>query len=341
MSTTIGTKYLNLLDYRQREAPDGGIDMIIEVLAKSNPIIGDANIMEGNLPTGHRFTQRTTEPTGSARLPNYGVAKEKSTTTQFTDTCGIYETYSQLDEVIARLNANERAFRASEDAAFIGGMNSTIATDLFYGNQGVNPEKMHGLAPRYNDTDGKYASQIITAGGAGNDNTSIWLVTWGPKTCTLIYPKGTPAGMQVNDLGKLLITDTNDLSFRAWVTQFQWTVGLALLDYRAVIRICNIDESLLTDDASSGADIMRKMLAAIYARPTQDLGDMAKTVFYCNKKIAEYLHVQSQNKSNVQLTVDNPAGKPVVNFLGIPIHICDNILWTETTVTDTPGAVLA
>jgi len=330
---TINDEYLTLLDYAKRETPSGGIDTIIEVLAASNPILADANVMEGNLPTGHRFTQRTTQPAGSSRLPNYGVAKEKSTTKQLTDTCGIYETYSQLDEVIARLNGNEAAFRASEDAAFISGMNSTIATDLFYGNQKLNPEKMHGFAPRYNLTTGDYADQIIAGGGAGEDNTSIWIITWGPKTCTLIYPKGTPAGMQVNDLGKQVVTDSSGLSFMAYMTQFQWTVGLALLDYRYVIRICNIDNSELTADAASGADLMSKLVDAYYARPTVDLGNMAKTFIYCNKTIAKFLHKQAQNKSNVNLTIDSPAGKPVVSFLDAPIRVCDNLTVEEATVS--------
>jgi len=180
------TTYLTLLDYAKREHPGGGIDDVIEVLANSNPIIADANVMEGNLATGHRSTQRATDPTGTWRLLNYGVAAEKSTTKQVTDTCGILEAYSQLDVDIALLNGNEAAFRASEDNAFITGLNDTAATALFYSNSGTDSEKMHGLAPRYNSlaTTHAYADQIKNGSGSGSDNTSVWLITWGPKTCT-------------------------------------------------------------------------------------------------------------------------------------------------------------
>lgn len=343
MATAVGNTYLTLLDYAQRESPTGGIDEIIEVLAASNPILADANVLEGNLPTGHRSTQRTTDPTGSWRLLNQGVAAEKSTTKQITDTCGMLEGYSKLDVDVASLNANEAALRASEDNAFVTGFNDTIATAIFYSNQGVTPEQMHGLSARYRDTDGDHASQIINCGGSGSDNTSVWLITWGPQTCSLIYPKGSQAGLTTEDMGRQLVTDasTGLLNYVAYVTRFQWKIGLMLRDYRYVIRMCNIDVSDLTSDAASGTDLMNKMIDAYYARPTVDLGNMAKTFFYCNKTIAKFLHKQAQNKSNVNLTIDSPAGKPVVSFLDAPIHVCDNIVSTEAPVSTTPGAILS
>jgi hypothetical protein len=330
---TIGNTYLTLLDYAKREAPGGGIDEVIEVLAASNPVIADANVMEGNLPTGHRSTQRTTQPSGTWRLLNYGVAAEKSTTKQVTDLCGILEAYSKLDVDVAALNGNEAAFRASEDNAFIAGMNSTVATALFYGDQGTVPETIHGLAPRYNLTTGDYASQIVNAGGTGSDNTSIWIITWGPQTCTLIYPKGSKAGLQIEDMGKQLVTDSAGLLYTAYVTKFQWKLGLCLRDYRYVIRICNIDVSDLTTDAASGADLLDYLVDAYYARPTVDLGNMGKTFIYCNKTVAKFLHKQAQSRANVNLTIDQPAGKPQVSFLDAPIHVCDNITSLETKVS--------
>jgi len=333
MATSVGATYLTLLDYAKREKPGGGIDEIIEVLAASNPLLADANVLEGNLPTGHRSTQRATQPSGSWRLLNYGVAPEKSTTVQRDDTCGILEAYSKIDVDVASLNGNEAAFRASEDNAFIAGLNSTAATAIFYGNQGTDPEQPHGLSPRYNLTTGDYSSQIINASGSGSDNTSLWFITWGPKTCTLLYPKGSKAGLMSEDMGKQIVTDSNGLLYTAYVTKFQWKLGLALMDYRYVIRICNIDVSDLTADAASGADLLDKMTDAYYARPSVDLGNMAKTFVYCNKTVAKFLHKQAQNKANVNLTIDSPAGKPIVSFLDAPIRVCDNIVSTEATVS--------
>ena len=325
--------YLTLYDWAQREKPGGGIADIIEVLVNSNPIIADASVMEGNLPTGHRSVQRTTDPAGTWRLLNKGVPAEKSTTKQMDDTCGMLESYSRIDVDLASLNGNEAAFRASEDNAFIAGMNSTMATALFYGNVLTDPEKFHGFAPRYNSSSGGTSSQMISGNGAGSDNTSMWLITWGPQTCTLMYPKGSQAGLTSEDLGRQLVTDSGPVYWMAYVTRFQWKIGLVLRDYRYVIRIYNIDDSDLTADAASGADLMDLMVEAYYARPTVDLGNMGRTFFYCNKRVAKFLHKQAQNKSNVNLTIDAPAGRPIVSFLDAPIHICDNITYEEATIS--------
>ncbi len=329
-----GNTYLTLLDWAHRQKPGGGIDEIIEVLTNSNPIVADAHVMEGNLPTGHRSTQRSSDPTGTWRLLNYGVAAEKSTTEQITDNVGILEAYSQLDVDVASLNANEAAFRASEDNAFVVGFNDTIATALFYGNQNADPEKMHGLSPRYNNLTspaGATSTQMIDCGGSASDNTTIWLITWGENTCSLMFPRGSKAGLQVDDLGKQLVRDSSNRLYQAWVTRFQWKIGLVLRDYRYVIRMCNIDISDLTADAASGTDLMDKMTDAYYARPTMDLGKMARTYFYCNKTIAKFLHKQAQNKSNVNLTIDMPGGKPIVSFLDAPVRVCDNLV-SEATI---------
>jgi len=185
-------------------------------------------------------------------------------------------------------------------------------------------------------TSGQYDDQIKSASGAGSDNTSIWLITWGPKTCSLMFPKGSKAGLVSEDLGKQIVTDaagTTGNIYTAYVTRFQWKIGLVLADYRYVIRICNIDVSDLTADAASGADLFKQMVLGYYARPTVDLGKMAKTFWYCNKTIAPYLHLQASNKANVNLTMDNPQGDPVLRFLGAPIHVCDAITSAEATIS--------
>ena len=327
---TIGSTYLTLADWAKRMAPGGGIDEIIEVLASSNPILQDAPVVEGNLPTGHRSTQRTTLPSGTWRMLNQGIAGTKGTTKQVDDTCGMLEGLSQIDVDLAILNGNEAAFRASEDDAFVAGLSSQAATALFYGNSKLNPEQIYGFAPR-NNALGTY---VLGGGGTGSVNTSVWIITWGPKICHLIFPKGSQAGLKSEDLGKQLVLESaSSLNrFLAYVTRFQWKLGLSVRDYRYIARVCNIDVTALTGDAATGADLLDKMIDAFYVRPSENLGDMARTFVYCNKTIAKFLHKQAMNKSNVNLTLDSVAGKMVTNFLGAPVHICDAITSTEATI---------
>ncbi len=313
--------FINLLDWTKRQKPGGGIDDIVEVLAASNPIIADAHVEEGNLPTGHRSTQRATEPTGTWRMLNQGIAPEKSTTRQVDDTCGMLEGLSQIDVDLAGLGGKPAAFRASEDDAFIAGLNGTAARAIFYGNSNIDPQQPHGFTPRSNAI-GPY---VLSAGGTGTDNASVWVITWGSPIAFLTFPKGSKAGISSTDMGIQLVSDIAAPAnrYRAYVTHFQWKLGLVIRDFRYVVRICNIDKSDLRRDAATGADLLDLMITAYYRRPSVSLGKMAKTFVYCPKIIAEFLHKQAMNKANVNLRLGEADGQPVVSFLGAPIHICD------------------
>jgi|TARA_Y100000310_G_scaffold217116_1_gene218201 hypothetical protein len=337
MTTALTSKYLTLQDWSDRQKPEGGVADIIEILTNSNPIIKDAHVMEGNLPTGHRSIQRTSRPSGSWRQLNAGVDEEKSTTEPVTDSHGMLEGLSRLDVDTAKLHGDQAAFRASEDNAFVEGFNDTIASAIFYSDHQVNPEQMHGFAPRYNaltSPKGATSTQMISAGGSGSDNMSIWLITWGPKKVSLMFPKGSQAGLTSEDLGKQLVLDDNSKSYLAWVTRFQWKIGLVIEDYRYAIRICNIDNSELTSDAATGADLMDFMTDAYYARPTVDLdGVLARTFFYVNKTAAKFLHKQASNKGNVNLSLEMPGGKPLLSYLDVPIHVNDSLTIAEATIS--------
>jgi len=333
MATELSTKFLTLSDWAKRIDPDGGIAPVVELLAETNPLLMDAHMMEGNLPTGHRSTQRTTQPSGTWRMLNQGVAETKSTTRQVDDSAGTLEAYSAVDVALANLNGNAQAFRFSEDAAFVQGLGEDATDAIIYGNSGQNPEQPHGLAPRYNSLTTGTSSYVINAGGSGSDNTSIWLVTWGAMTCTLIHPKGTQVGLRAQDLGERPWDDSSNNPYQAFVTHYVWNIGLAVPDYRYVVRICNIDVSELTADGATGADLMLNMVKAYYTRPTVSIGNLTKVIWYCNKTVAEYLHHQASNKANVNLTLDNAGGQPIVSFLGAPIHVVDAITSAEATIS--------
>jgi hypothetical protein len=334
MTAALTATYLTLLDWAKRQAPGGGVDEIVEAMTNANPILQDMAFQEGNLPTGHRSTIRTGLPTVAWRLLNYGVAPSKSTTMQVDDQCGMLEGFSRVDVDLAKLNGNEAAFRASEDNAFVQGMNNELAQTLFYGDTRLSPEEFLGMSTRYSLSTAANGANVVLGGGAGTDNTSLWLITWGPQTCFGIFPKGSQVGMVNEDLGKILTTDAGGTGlYLAYVTHLQWKVGIVLKDWRYCVRICNLDVSELTDDAATGADLIRKCISAYYLRPTVDLGNMGKAVWYCNKTIAEYFHSQALNRANVSLQLSEVDGKPVTKLLGAPIRICDAIANDEALVS--------
>jgi len=128
---TIGPATLTLMDWAKRVDPDGKIAEIVNLLSQTNEILDDMLWMEGNLPTGHKTTIRTGLPQAYWRLINQGVPRGKSTTAQITETCGMLETYSDIDVDLVALAGNDRAFRLSEELAFLEGMNQQMAHTIY------------------------------------------------------------------------------------------------------------------------------------------------------------------------------------------------------------------
>jgi hypothetical protein len=345
MATLGGTTYAwpTLLDVAKRTDPNGSIPTVAEILTHYNPVMDIIPWKEGNLPTGHQNTVRTSKPTPTFRLLNQGVTPAKSSTGQIVDTCALLESRSFIDVDVAELNGNTAAFRMSESKAFIQGMMDTWAATMITGDTSVDPEKFNGLASRYFSLGTTFttSSQLIDGGGTGSDNTSIWLVGFGPETVFGIYPKGSQAGLQVIDRGIQTVQDPNNSGtyFDAYETVFKWKGGISIKDYRYVARICNIDVSnLLTasDGSDSSANILKYMSQAIDLLPPDGTG--IRPVFLMTRKALSMLRVKMINKSNVYLGLGDlyqesvPRGQKPLTFMGIPCLRCDEISEAESTI---------
>jgi hypothetical protein len=334
---TIGATFPTIVDVVRRLDPDGAIANVIEASSRYNPMLMDIPWMEGNLPTGHRFTARLGLPTMTWRKFNEGVDATKSVTNQIDETCGMLNAISKVDVALAKLNGNEAAFRASEDAAFIQALNIEVATGLFYHSVRVNPERFEGFAPRLNALSGNPASgQFITGAGSGSDNTSIWLIGWGENTVHGIYPKSSMAGIDMKDMGEQLVLDSNSKQFRAYVTDWNWRVGLCVKDFRFMVRIGNIDASDLTHVFTSGApatgaDLAIKMMDALTALYSLSA---CRPVFYMNRRTYGFLSKQLvARQANWLEMVQQPDGTRIPAFHGVPVRFVDAITDTEATVS--------
>ena len=206
---TIGPVALTLVDWAKRIDDDGKIAQIINLLSQTNEILDDMLWVEGNLPTGHKTTIRTGLPLAYWRLLNQGVPRGKSTTAQITETCGMLETYSDIEVDLVALSGNDRAFRLSEELAFLEGMNQQMAgNDLLqqHHNRCTRLRPSWGLAPRYpsvSTSTAQTANNVIDAGGTGSStNTSMWLVHWGPMSVHGIFPKGPEGGLPAGGHGQ-------------------------------------------------------------------------------------------------------------------------------------------
>ena len=326
----LAAKNPTLLDVAKRLDPDGKIAAIVEILNATNPVLDDLTFVEGNLPTGHRTTIRTGLPTPTWRKLYGGVQPTKSTTVQVTDSCGMLEAYAEVDKALADLNGNTAAFRLSEDAAHIEAMGQEMASTLFYGNEGTEPEAFTGLAPRYNSKSAQNADNILDAGGTGSDNTSIWLCVWGPQTGFGIYPKGSTAGLQMTDKGQVTVenVDGNGGRMEAYRTHYRWDAGLTIRDWRYFVRIANIDVSDL-DTVANTKKIIEWMIQASERIPELGKG---RAAFYMNRRLREKLRLGILEKISNNLTWETVSGERVMTFDDIPVRRCDALVNTEARV---------
>ena len=170
---TIGTlKTLN--DWAKELDPDGSTSAVAEILSQTNDVMDSMMFKEGNLPTGERTTIRTGLPTPTWRLLNKGVPATKATSSQVDYQCGNLSDRSEIDKDIVELNGNAASFRLQEGRAHIEGMAQEFASTMFYGSA-ATPEEFVGLSNYYDDLSANNSDNILSAGGSGSDNTSVWL----------------------------------------------------------------------------------------------------------------------------------------------------------------------
>lgn len=331
---TIGETYLDLIDLYKRQEDSYEIAVIIELLRETNSILDDAMAVECNNGTKHRTTVRTGLPSTVWGQLYAGIPQSKSTTAQVDDTTGFCEALSSIDKRLLELSDNEPAVRLSESKAFLEALSQEVADTLFYGDVATAPEEFTGLAPRFSDLSAANGGQIVDAGGTGTDNTSIWMVTWGDDATHLIYPRGTRAGITREDKGEQRVLDGSSNAYYVKEELFRWHVGLTVRDWRKVVRIANIDVSVMQAGSTDMFALLRQGFWKLH-RHRQSAG---RTVLYANADVLEVLDSQATpttgtSASFVRLKPQEVDGFEVMTYRGMPIRQVDAITNTEAQVT--------
>jgi hypothetical protein len=325
---TLGNSFIDLIDIYKLQDGMGNYVPVIEMLKEMTPILDDAIAVECNKGTTHLHTVRSGLPTVTWGRLYQGIPNSKGKTAQVEDTTGFVESLSTIDKRLLALSTNEGAVRLSEAQAHLEAMAQEVDSKIFYGNSASDPDEFMGLAPRFNDKSAANGGQIIDAGGTGSANTSIWFVTWGDNQCNLLYPKGTQAGVQREDMGEQRVLDGNGNPYYAKEEKFTWNVGLAVKDWRYVSRIANVD-------LSGGVALYDFMRKAYYKLQNRRVAG-GKIAIYCNRDVLETLDALATNAgasdSYVRLKPTEIEGKEVMTYRGIPIRESDALLNTEARV---------
>jgi hypothetical protein len=347
------TGHNTLIDVAKSFGPDGKVMVVAELLNQSNELVPYMNFIEGNLPTGHKASVRVGLPTVGFREFYKGVQVSKSGRATIEDVCCMLEGRNEIDKALADLNGNTNAFRLSEGLAFIEAMTEQFAQSVIYGNVATQKDGILGLTPRYSSKAATSGANIIDAGGTGATNTSVWLVVWGENTVTGIYPKGSKAGLNQEDLGVIDAFDSSNNRFRAYAELWEWKYGLHVKDWRYAVRIANILTADLigqtgTQAITASTWLNKLMIKALARIPSMGMGT---ATFLASRTVKEMLSIGALDKSQNALSFTdavNQYGKVSAGsvagsgtgiqggqlmFMGVPVLTVDQILATETQVS--------
>lgn len=335
MSTLSGTP--TLADIAKETDPNGKPAKIAELLHQKNAILDDIPWIPGNLDgNGHQVSQDASLPTPSWVGPNTGINPGHGTAVQFTEAGGILASLSEVDKHVAERGGNLQANLFNQGRRHIEGMAQEFAQTLVYGNPSTAPNEFRGFFPRYNSLSGTTAQNIVAGGGSGADNSSILLVGWGEGKVCCFYPKGSMAGLEQVNEGLQTITVTagagsTGSKFQGYRTYFYWKGGLAVEDWRFVVRAPNIDVSDLVGKTSA-ADLFDIMIKMLHSIPELE---NCNPVFYMNRTLYQMLDIQGRDDviSGGGLGWKEIAGKEVRTFRRVPIRKVDQMTEAEALVS--------
>jgi len=313
---------LTLQEVAKRHDPNGNQATIAEVLAKTNQILDDVPWREANDVFSNVSLKRASLPTGTWRKLNAGVGAEKSETIQIRDVIGILESEAKHDVRVIKSFKNPAQAREDENRSFVSGLGQTMASAIFYANTVTTPEKFTGLAPRMANV--AASNNVINEGGTGSDLASIFVVDWGIDTAYMLYPRGSMAGLDHQDMGIQVVQDDSSLDFRAYVDFFSWEAGLTVKNAKSIGRICNIEST------GSSNIFDEDNLITLLNRMTKGPGRR----IYVNETVMTQMEIRTKDKTNINYTkTDGLAPGLDLKFKGVPIRQCDSLLITEAALT--------
>ena len=244
-----------------------------------------------------------------------------------------------MDVELVSLAPNKEAFRTSEDMAFVEAMAEAVAHHMFYGNSAKNLDEFNGLGIRYNKYGGKKhdaSYQVINAGGTGkNKLSSAYLVGWGDRAVTGIYPKYGYAGLKRQDLGEVDAIDADGNKYRALSTLFKWKPGLSVKDPEMVAAVRNIDLGAVNAAAATVEQKKALVDAMIRAQVRMRNLNTVHPVWYVSPEMYAFLVLYFNDKNNVYITRREVMDGPVTIYVnGILVRKEDALVDTEDAITE-------
>jgi hypothetical protein len=337
----LGTEY-NLMDLARITLSDGKLAKVYDMVTENTPIIRDLMMVQCNRIDEFEHAELTGLPTSYYVMLGQGYPKSKATTKIVKDGTARVGNRFEVDRETARLSGNVPEFMSKQEMFHIKSVMEKIEETIIYG-AAVDVDEFIGIHARLStpSADRKNSGyNIINGGGTGSDNMSVLGIVHSTETFHGIYPQGQKAGLEIDRIDSVSgadgvpITDPIDstrelLGYKRFVQQI---LGIAVPSWHGIVRICNIDNSLLIADASTGADL-NVLFQRMALRMTRV--KIGKKKIYVNDTVYSFIMQQLSKTVGGNVGFSQVQGQEQVQFWGIDIEVCDALLINEATVGGT------
>lgn len=328
MATQVLKDVMNIVEAAKR-TNNNEIVEIAELLNENNEIMPDAPVQQGSDTFSHMVTYRTRLPRTAPRRFNQGATRAISSVENAREYCQMIEMFIEMDKALVDSQPNPQKFRSIEVVAAVEAHMQRFTRDLLYGNHGANPEEIDGFMTRFN----ALGDNVQSAGGTGDDLSSILIVEWGERGVYLFYPRNAETvGLKQKDLGEVRLTDENGNPYLGYSYNLQAVMGLAIEQQRNVQRIANLEHFGLEGPAGTFQHTNTSAHRMLVAARNRLKGFGKNAVMYTNRDVKTQLDVWALEKSNGFYMMNNISGEPISSFQGIPIKLVDQMLDTESQV---------
>ena len=322
MATLEQNKQLSQLELVRRE--HNGEGLYIAKKLQKNAMCKDAPWDEANSYFSDKSTKWDELPTPTHRLTGNGIDESAGVTKPIDEKITLLDAMSVADKKLVEVANDKEKFRNGECDMHIEGIARQWGTDVIYGDTSTEPAAIDGLHTRYQDLS---LENVWSGGGSGSDLTSLFIVEWDVQSgMCFIYPKGSMAGIDHDDLGLDIFTGHNSKKMRGYGDYFECHFGIRIKLDEAVQRICNIE--------SAGSSNTLDYLDIIDARnELPNLGEDGNAVIYVNRTLKGQFDKLAIDKSNAFYTGKDVWGAPVTMFQNMQVRLMEAIVDTESAIS--------
>lgn len=350
MATKDINTYPDLLASYVEGGFDKGIGDLVNSFVERSSILSHANLMPCNLGSRHMMSILAGLPEAYFTKYYEGHKPSAAERINITEDTALLKSSSVIDvdfiNAVCKTPAEKDELCRREAMYNHGAIVNAITRNIFYGDKKKDSSQFTGLVPRFNElsggasTDGVFSARGFITPGQASTLTSIWFVTWGDSTTSLIYPGNTMGGITKKDHGIQKIQAKDGKTFMGRETEFTWQGGLAVSDWRYISRICNISRTT----RSVYVDRLVYLLRHAYYHHEGRLhskGMVDNTYIYCNSDVKKTLDsiainepIDGGHENFVRLKPGGSLGNyEVTTYRGIPIVECPFISSSESQVT--------